>query len=73
MERNKNSEIWHKETKIRLSQLAIEMYQAFTPGHESEQSEEYMALQDEYLQLQTNEAWYDILGEDHDKSHFTCG
>lgn len=62
---------WHYRQNIRLNRIAAEMGKLFTLGYDAEQTEEYKAKQEEYLQGMTDAQYPDDPPGTH--SHFTHG
>lgn len=61
----------HQIAVVRISRLAMAMSEHFTPGHDVEQTPEYLDLQDNYLQAQTDLMYPDLPIRTH--SHFFTG
>lgn len=64
---------WHYNARVRLSRLAIAMSEAFIYRHDVEQTEEYQALYEQYMQLQTDISWHDYCEGGLQKSRFVVG
>lgn len=61
----------YRSTRIEIARLAMRMAELHRTGHDSEQSDEYEAAREAYLQRQVDLLYIDFPGHSH--SHFTTG
>lgn len=64
---------WHEAQNVRISHLADEMVKLFTSGHLAEQTAQYEAKHEEYLQAMTDAALSQVFDQPLDRPHTTIG